>query len=440
MSLHVITLDVKNVKGIIEAHIDAEGDHVIEVVGKNRQGKTSVLDAIWAALRGGDFSRQTTVPLREGEARASVRLDLGDIIVTRTWKRGGPKAGTLILTTSKGTPIDGPQGYLDSLLGRFALNLDDFAKLDTKEQVNVLLGLVELPYNPYELETERAGIFEARRIAKKEREALEARVAAVPDIPKDAPKERISATALYAELEAIRDHNGQVDEQEELLARAEGDHASADFALSEAEEAVQAAQTALALAKQDREAKVKLRDDAATRHDQQAQHVKSLERHEDGPVRARIETMDEQNVLVERREQLRALVAERDEKTELVDDLNDRLDKIDETKRAGLAAAQLPVEGMSFDEDGISLHGQPWLNLSGSERIIVAAGIAIAQNPEIRILRIDRGEELDRETIEQLRALAVEKDYQLWISRVSNDDDGDVRIVEGRVAESAVSE
>jgi hypothetical protein len=438
MTMHVIDLRVKNVKGIIEAHINSDGEHVVEVVGKNRQGKTSVLDAIWAGLRGADFSRESTVPLREGEARGSVRLDLGEVIVTRTWKRGGPKAGVLVLTTAKGTPIEGPQGYLDNLLGRFALNLDAFARLDKKEQVDTLLGLVDLPYNPYELEQERDGVFVARRDTKRERDALAARLAALPDLPADAPKTKVSASELLAELEDIRGHNAAIDEEEEKLALAEGEHASADLALSEAEEAVQAAQTALALAKEDRQRKVGWRNSAATAHDAQAAHVATLERKEDGPVRARIETVDEQNALVEQREAQAALLREHDEKQQLVDDLDERLEKIDQAKRDGLAAAQLPIDGLAFDEDGISLHGTSWRDLSGSERVLVSASIAIAQNPTIRILRIDRGEELDRDTIEQLRALAVEKDYQLWISRVANDGDeyGDVRIVDGRVADN----
>ena len=50
---------------------------------------SSVLDAIWLALGGGKAAKETALPIRDGEKKASVRLDLGDLIVTRSWTAKG---------------------------------------------------------------------------------------------------------------------------------------------------------------------------------------------------------------------------------------------------------------------------------------------------------------------------------------------------------------
>lgn len=436
MTLTVVNLEVKNLKGIIEATIDAEGMHLVEVTGTNRQGKTTVLDAIWVALRGADFGRESTLPIRQGQKRASVRLDLGDIIVTRVWKTGGPKLGELTLTSDKGTPIPSPQGYLDALLGRFSLNLDAFADLGAKEQVDALIALVDLPYDPYELERTRERVFGERRDAKRDLAKLEARVSALPDVPRGTPKTPIVASELVAELEGIREHNASVDAAEDHLTKVAEDVENDETEVENQTQIVQEAERALNEARNGLKARIATL--AATRDvfEEQRQHVGTLERQDDADVRQRLATVDETNRHVAERQQQQAVVKERDDKVRSVDELDDELDRIDEQKREGLAAAQLPIEGLSFDEDGLSFHGIPWKDLSGSERVIVSASIAIAQDAGIRILRIDRGEELDRATIEQLRALATEKDYQLWVSRVTDDPAaGDVRIVAGRVAD-----
>ena len=79
--------------------------------------------------------------------------------------------------------------------------------------------------------------------------------------------------------------------------------------------------------------------------------------------------------------------------------------------------------------------GRPFPDLSGREKLLVSASIAMAQNPSLRVLRIDGGEALDSEGLQLLTELAEERDYQLWISRVSEAGDGDVTIYDGEVVE-----
>ena len=86
--MKIIELRAENVKRLKAVGIHPDG--TLQVIGgRNAQGKSSVLDAIWLALGGGKAGKSTSVPIRDGEDKASVTLDLGDLIVTGSWTKGG---------------------------------------------------------------------------------------------------------------------------------------------------------------------------------------------------------------------------------------------------------------------------------------------------------------------------------------------------------------
>ena len=97
--MKIIKLTASNVKRLRAVEITPDGTLQV-VTGRNGQGKTSVLDAIWLALGGGSAARETVRPVRDGEDRASVTLDLGDLVVTRTWAKGK----TALTVTSPALP------------------------------------------------------------------------------------------------------------------------------------------------------------------------------------------------------------------------------------------------------------------------------------------------------------------------------------------------
>ena len=80
--MKIISLEAENYKRLKAIEITPDGNTVV-IAGRNAQGKTSVLDAIWAAL-GGREGNKASKPIREGAETAKVRVDLGDIVVTRT--------------------------------------------------------------------------------------------------------------------------------------------------------------------------------------------------------------------------------------------------------------------------------------------------------------------------------------------------------------------
>jgi len=114
--MNIVSITSENFKRIKAVHIKPTGD-VVVVGGRNAQGKSSVLDSIAAALGGKELMPDEA--LRQGADGGQITVDLGDIIVTRTF---GPAGKTALKVTNKeGASFASPQSMLDKLVGRLSL-------------------------------------------------------------------------------------------------------------------------------------------------------------------------------------------------------------------------------------------------------------------------------------------------------------------------------
>src|SRR3970040_1173840 len=104
-----IMLTAENGKKLVAVEIHPTGD-VVTISGRNGAGKTSVLDSIWWALAGTSAIQKQ--PIRKGQKRARIRLDMGELIVERKFSESG---STLAVESADGARYPSPQKMLDAL-------------------------------------------------------------------------------------------------------------------------------------------------------------------------------------------------------------------------------------------------------------------------------------------------------------------------------------
>src|SRR3990172_1148857 len=73
--MKILKLTAENIKRLIAVEITPDGN-LVQITGKNGNGKTSVLDAIWWALAGKKPIQSK--PIRNGAHSAMITLVLGD--------------------------------------------------------------------------------------------------------------------------------------------------------------------------------------------------------------------------------------------------------------------------------------------------------------------------------------------------------------------------
>src|SRR5690606_34719409 len=113
--------------------------------------------------------------------------------------------------------------------------------------------------------------------------------------------------------------------------------------------------------------------------------------------------------------------------------LTEKIAGLDKAKATALASATFPVEGLGVDESGVTFRGVPFAQASSAEQIKVAAAMAMAANPKLRVIRIMDGSLLDDANLTAIAELAKEKDFQVWVERVGDPGPMGVLIEDGMV-------
>lgn len=82
--------------------------------------------------------------------------------------------------------------------------------------------------------------------------------------------------------------------------------------------------------------------------------------------------------------------------------------------------SKLPIDGLSFDEEGLTLNGIPFRkdDISTSQEMEVAAKLIIAKNPHVKVFRIAQGESLGEKRFKAIVDFAKSQGYQGFIEEV----------------------
>jgi len=412
--LRIVELRAENVKRLKAVTIHPDGSMVV-IGGKNAQGKTSVLDAIMYALGGKDT--QPAEVVRRGEKRGEVRLDLGDLVVRRTFTAAG--GGSLIVESPEGARYPSPQAVLDRLLEKRGLDPLAFLRLRPCEQGEALRALTGLDTS--DLDAQREHIYADRTEVNRAGKALRARVDAMPPIVEDAPAEEVSAAELVHALDDAREQN---EANGRVLARRAATRDRAD----RCEQHVADLEREIVEARKTLEQARSLLDEAEA-------EVKALpDAIDTGEIAARIDGVEQTNRTVRqnriRAEAEAALEAKRAESAALTAKITD----LDAQKAQRIAAAKMPVEGLGIDESGVvTYHGITLSEASSAEQLRVSMSMALARNPRLPVVLIRDGSLLDEDSLRLVAEMAEEHGASVWVERVGDGEECSVIIEDGAV-------
>lgn len=414
--MKIVHLYAENIMGLKVVEVSPAGN-VILVGGDNGSGKSSLLNAIFLALAGGAASKGIARPVRDGENEARVRLDLGEMIITRTWRNGRTY---LKVETADGAKIATPQNLLDELIGSLTFDPLAFMRAHPKDQVTQVLALVDLPFDLAEKDAERQRVYDERTVVGREERSLAGQLDGMPDPGDAVPAAEIPISDLVATLSA---RQRTIAENREARQAADVAEARRVQALAE----VDRLEAALAAARIDLGTAAHAAGDAREWADTLVDpDVTEIERD--------LALAEESNRLWRDNAERRATIMRHQDAKARYDALTEALAAIDAEKAEALNRAQLPVDGLGFDEDGVTFQGHPLGDCCTAEKLRVSAAIGMRTNPELRILFIRDGSLLDDANLAMLDQLAQDDDYQVWVERVGDDGKPAIIMEDGEVA------
>ncbi len=116
--MKITRFTAENIKRLYAVSIEPDqNEPIVNITGPNAAGKSSVLDSIWMAL--GGSAAVPEMPVRKGATSAQVTLDLGDILVTRTFTHKGT---CLKVSNKDGLEWESAQTLLNTLVGKLAFD------------------------------------------------------------------------------------------------------------------------------------------------------------------------------------------------------------------------------------------------------------------------------------------------------------------------------
>ncbi len=409
MSVKIVSLEAQNVKRLKAVELTPTQDGLNLIGGKNGQGKTSVLDAIAWALGGEKFA--PSKPKRaESVTDPVIRVTLSNGFVV---ERSG-KNGTLKIKDPSGKKSG--QKILDEFIEKLALNLPAFMEMNDKEKAKVLLQIIGVGDQLYELDTKCSTLYNRRleigRIAdQKEKFAKE-----MPVYP-DAPKEPVSASELIAQQQDILARNGQRQQWQREMQSIDIaiQNVTAEIARTEQTLANLRAQLAALQEKADaaKKSPEELAMESTAELEEQLRSIETI----NAKVRA---NMDREKA---------DLDAEAYRKQ--YNDLTSEIDALRADRMALLNGAEMPLEGLSVEEGVLTYHGQAWDNMSGAEQLRCAAAIVRKLNPECGFVLMDKLEQMDLDTLREFGEWLEAEGLQVLATRVSTGEECAVIIEDG---------
>jgi chromosome segregation ATPase len=423
--MKILRFAAENIKKLKVVEIVPDGS-VVQITGPNGSGKSSILDAIYYALAG--TKGIPSEPIRHGESNASIKLDLGDVTVTR--KFVGENT-TLHVEAANGARFPSPQRMLDDLLGALTFDPLEFSRMEPRRQLETLRHLVTLDQDIDALDAQNKTDYDQRTIVNRRVKELQAQVDAI-EIDPNLPGERIDVSELSAQIEAAGQHNlARVEQQQEL------DRLKA--LAKETDEAIGAQRARIDHLRQElKEAEGRLKtlvDQLVVQKNSVTQFPPIPAPMETAAIRQQIDAAAETNKAIDARDHRKELQRHLKEAEQASQELTKAMDERTALKQATIEQAKMPVAGLGFGEDGVTYQGLPFDQASSAEQLRVSVAIAMAANPKLRVLRIKDGSLLDEKNLALISGMATEQDFQIWIETVGTHGPVGIVMEDGEIKE-----
>ncbi len=398
--MKIIELKSSNIKKLkaVELRVDKD-KNLVMVTGKNAAGKSSLLDSIWYAL--GGKKNIPDEPIRKGEEKGEITINLDGYIVVRTFT---DKGSYLKITNKDGSDYSNPQAFLDYIVGNLSFDPLEFSRMESKKQIAELIKITGLDLT--ELEEKKKEITQERLFIGREVKAMPIIEAEIVEMSRKFIEENKDLPSINELTQEYTNATNNLN----LYNRAQEDIKLYEEEISALNKKLKDAQIKL----------VELKNIKKPIADLHGMKVKIDER----------ETINAQLRVAEK------TIEDSNDWSKIngkYSDLTNYIRAVDEEKKKKLAEVKMPIEGLGWDEEGVSYNNIPFNQLSGAEQLKISMAIAMASNPKLKVVLIKDGSLLDQDSLKVVEEMAKEKDWQIWVEAVQEDKSIGIYVEDGTI-------
>jgi len=407
--LKIVSLAIENIMKIRAAFIVPK-DNMIVVQGDNQAGKSSILDSIIMAFKGDRSLPEMPVHKGSKKGEIIIKIDGNDKIppftITRTIT---DKKASIKIEPVEVLHGETPRSFMDKIIGSVSFDPLEFINQEGKKQRQVLLELIGI--NVDELDKKEKAIFDERTIKGRELKSVEAKVKGLKVWHDVKETEEIKVADLSKKLTEAMNFNQDI--KNRVLANQ--NRKNSGVKLQEEIDELE-----IKLAKKKTELAEKKEEFRAEKKELEGMELIDIE-----TLNAELQSIESKNAkirdnitYIKENTALTAVVAAHGA-------LDIELESIRADRIKMMQDAAIPVPGLTFDEDGLLYNSIPLSQCSDGAKLMIGTAISMALNPTMRVLRIKDGSLLGTKNLKLLEEIVKEKDFQLWIERVSDKDQFD---------------
>lgn len=436
--IHISKIRISNILGIEQLELVPGSFNVI--TGKNGQGKTSILEAIKSALKGG----HDATLLRSGADEGEIVLELDD-------GRSIEKSVKADKSTTNVRGLDGkrqasPAGLIAAMSDLISINPVEFLAAGSKQRTEILLQSMPIALDVGHLTSlvPDGVTIEAGQLAGHPLEVISRVTKAVYDERTGVNRAEKEKTATMTQLQAsLGGEAQQVDPAR--LAELEQFVDQSGVALQDRLSKIDARQNELQTVRDQKIAEAQTVRDAAIAaahaaydtavHGARAEYddvaAKGAAAREQARQKHEAATVAQRDELTALRNQI-ALAGQQEQQRKMVDqfrneafglrkqsaDLSKALEAI-EAYKASLIA-QLPIDGLEVRDGEIFRHGVAFDRLNTAQKVLIAIEIAKLRAGQLPVICVDGLELLDSETFGEFTKQTANGEMQMFVTRVGD--------------------
>lgn len=446
--MKIVGLKIDGIRKLtaVEMEFDKNKGGLIPIKGKNKQGKTSILDSLELMFKG--IRKKTSDMITHGKDQAKIEVELDEgYVIKRILKDG---YDTIEIRKDGRVWKDmSPQKFLDTLTNDLTFNPRPFLDKKPEEKLKFLMDLLKIDFTKIDkeiqdLEGERLLI--GREIkAFGEIEAVEAiQEISIPDLLeekkiiternnqklKDA-EERVKK--IQNEVTTFNTHQDtkqkEIDRYNAILAQLNVDKTRINSEIEDLEARLAVKKIELeGVNERIANGIVKIQQLPQPEPKKEMPNIsESVELENTEEIDNKIAMASETNKLAMKYHEYLVRSKQKSEKELMYSTLSDKIEKKRFEKHEILAATPMPVKGLEIKEllDKPDVYGLFFNdifceNWSDSEGITISSTLCLAMKPQLSAVFIDRGESYDEDGLNALAKWSEENSIQTFVTIVDS--------------------
>ena len=454
--MYIKRLELLNFQVIEKFEADFDGN-VYFITGDNELGKSTLLKAIGALLTG-----DRDAVLRNGASKGFAKMIVGDdgeeFDVSLSFTENNPRGTMTIRQKSTGMQTNNVS-MLSRIFGYQDFDAVEFSRWSEtadgrRKQIAVVKSLLApaVRERVEAIDTEVAGLKNERTGVNRDVKTFDTMVAqlaaqlepgdeikfAAPINVKDLMEKQATNAQLIEKAKTVRAALAQRTEQLAAIPadiKAENDRYNCELSTIDrhVEEAKIAYEKAVAAAEIDRKLKAEAHAAELAEIDARKKDIETRKKNaedwlakyeannpENSNIPEQLEKADAHNKRYNLVCQYNEKKAQFDQIKKQSEQMDDRIDQLGKEREQLIATAKLPIDGLTFTDDGLELNGVPFTpgKVSDSQIMEIAAKLVIASNPTVKVFRIARGESLGAKRLQTIVEIAKKNGFQGFIEQV----------------------